>query len=110
MDGMRQVWHGGPLTQVQSFIAQPGILLVGTDPVAIDTIELDTIMKKRELEGALSLWDRNPANITRNWGEFYQNPHKNLLFRQPAHIQQAGELGLGVWDLKKIDRRTIKLG
>jgi len=24
MDGMRQVWHGGPLTQVQDFIDQPG--------------------------------------------------------------------------------------
>src|SRR6266496_2157761 len=40
MDGMRQVWHGGPLTQVQAFIEQPGILLVATDPVAMDTIEL----------------------------------------------------------------------
>lgn len=98
------------MTQLQSFIAQPGILLVGTDPVAIDTIELDTIMKKRELEGALSLWDRNPANIMREGREYFQNPHKNLFFRQPAHIQQAGELGLGLGDLKKIDRRTIKLG
>ena len=26
MDGMRQVWHGGPLTQVQEFIYQAGIL------------------------------------------------------------------------------------
>jgi hypothetical protein len=110
MDGMRQVWHGGPLTQAQSFIAQPGILLVGTDPVAVDTIELDTITKKRDLEGALSLWDRNPANITRDGREFYRNSHKNLFFRQPAHIEQAGQLGLGVWDVKKIDRRTIKLG
>ena len=110
MDGMRQVWHGGPLTQVQSFIAQPGILLIGTDPVAMDTIELDTITKKRELEGALSLWDRNPANITSYSREFYHNPHKNLFFRQPAHIEEAGQLGLGVRDLKTIDRRTIKLG
>ena len=98
------------MTQLQSFIAQPGILLVGTDPVSIDTIDLDTITKKSEMEGALSLWDRNPANIIRGEREFFQNPQKNLFFRQPAHIQQAGELGLGVGDLKKIDRRTIKLG
>jgi len=43
MDGMRQVWHGGPLTQVQDFIEQPGILLVATDPLALDTIELEAI-------------------------------------------------------------------
>ena len=110
MDGMRQVWHGGPLTQLQSFIAQPGILLLGTDPVAMDRIELEIITKKRDLEGALSLWDRDPANLTRNGREFLQNPRKNLFFRQPAHIEQAGQLGLGVWDLKKIDRRSLKLG
>jgi len=47
MDGMRQVWHGRPLTQVQDFIDQAGMLLVGTDPVAMDTIELQLIEKKR---------------------------------------------------------------
>src|SRR5438094_465064 len=31
MDGTRMVWHGGPLTQNQSFIYQAGILLVGTE-------------------------------------------------------------------------------
>ncbi|MGH9455401.1 MAG: DUF362 domain-containing protein [Terriglobia bacterium] len=107
MDGMRQVWHGGPLTQVQQYIAQPGVLLMGTDPVAIDTVELDIIAQKRDLEGALSLWDRNPANITGDEREYFHNPHKNLFFRQPAHIEAAGQLGLGVWELKKIDRHTI---
>lgn len=107
MDGMRQVWHGGPLTQLQRFIAQPGILLVGTDPVAVDTTELAAITRKRELEGALSLWDRNPANITTNDREFYSNPRKNLFFRQPAHIEAAGHLGLGISDPKRIDHRII---
>ncbi|MGH9434168.1 MAG: DUF362 domain-containing protein [Terriglobia bacterium] len=107
MDGMRQVWHGGPLTQVQQYIAQPGILLIGTDPVALDTIELDIITRKRQIEGALSLWDRNPANITQDEREYFHNPHKNLFFRQPAHIEAAGRLGLGVWEMNKIDRRAI---
>lgn len=108
MDGMRQVWHGGPLTQLQQYIAQPGILLFGTDPVAVDTIELAAIMKKRELEGALSLWDRNSANITTDGREFYLNPRKNLFFRQPAHIEAAGKLGLGVWECERIDHRVLK--
>lgn len=110
MDGMRQVWHGGPLTQIQRFIAQPGILLVGTDPVAIDTVELAAISAKREQEGALSLWDRNPANITTNDREFLNNPRKNVFFRQPAHIEAAGTLGLGVWETARIDHRKLEMG
>ncbi|MGH9445422.1 MAG: DUF362 domain-containing protein, partial [Terriglobia bacterium] len=110
MDGMRQVWHGGPLTQIQQYIAQPGILLAGTDPVAIDTVELATITAKRQLEGALSLWDRNPANITTNQREFLHNPRKNVFFRQPAHIEAAGKLGLGVWEANKIDHRKLEMG
>jgi uncharacterized protein (DUF362 family) len=110
MDGMREVWHGGPLTQVQSFIAQTGMLILGTDPVAVDTIELDLIHKKRQAEGALSLWDRNPKNITFNSNEFYHNSQKNLFYRQPGHIAAAGKLGLGISDLQKIDRHKIQLG
>jgi uncharacterized protein (DUF362 family) len=47
MDGMRMVWHGGPLTQNQDFIYQAGLMMVGTDPVAMDTIELEKIEAKR---------------------------------------------------------------
>lgn len=110
MDGMRKVWHGGPLTQVQSFIEEAKTILIGTDPVAVDTVELDIIQKKRQVEGALSLWDRNPKNIISDSNEFYHNPHKNLFYRQPGHIAAAGKLGLGISDLKRIDRRRIKLG
>ncbi|MGA8184906.1 MAG: DUF362 domain-containing protein [Terriglobia bacterium] len=110
MDGMREVWHGGPLTQVQSFIAQPGMLILGTDPVAVDTVELDLITRKRQAEGALSLWDRNPKNITFNSNEFYHNSQKNLFYRQPGHIAAAGKLGLGISDHQKIDRQRIQLG
>lgn len=110
MDGMREVWHGGPLTQVQKFIAQPGKLLLGTDPVAVDTIELKTIEKKRKEEGALSLWDRNPANITTDGYVFDHNCHKSLFYRRPGHIAAAGKLGLGISNLKRIDLRRINLG
>ncbi len=109
MDGMREVWHGGPLTQVQSFIAQPGMLMLGTDPVAVDTTELDIIQKKRQAEGALSLWDRNPKNLTHDSNEFYHNSHLNLFYRQPGHIAAAGKLGLGISDFQKIDRQKIQL-
>jgi len=107
MDGMRQVWHGGPLTQVQDFIDQPGILLVATDPVALDTIELEAIEKKRRERGSPSLWQHDPSSITTDNNEFFHDASKNLFFRQPGHIAAAGKLGLGVADLKQIDHRPL---
>jgi uncharacterized protein (DUF362 family) len=107
MDGMRQVWHGGPLTQVQDFIDQPGILLVATDPVALDTIELEALEKKRRERGAPSLWQHDANSITTSNDEFFHDASKNLFFRQPGHIAAAGKLGLGVADLKQIDHRPL---
>ena len=107
MDGMRQVWHGGPLTQNQNFIHPAGILYVGTDPVAMDTVELENIEKKRRREGAPSVWDIRPASITMDNDEFYKDPSKNLFYRRPGHIASAGKLGLGVSDLKRIDHRIF---
>ncbi|HYK51869.1 MAG TPA: DUF362 domain-containing protein [Terriglobales bacterium] len=66
MDGMRQVWHGGPLTQVQDFIYQAGTLYFGTDPVAIDTVELEAIENKRREEGVPSVWTHDADSITSN--------------------------------------------
>jgi uncharacterized protein (DUF362 family) len=107
MDGMRQVWHGGPLTQVQDFIDQTGMLLVATDPVALDTIELEAIEKKRRERGAPSLWQHDPNSITEDNDDFFHDAAKNLFFRQPGHIAAAGELGLGIADLKQIDHRIL---
>jgi uncharacterized protein (DUF362 family) len=110
MDGMRMVWHGGPLTQNQDFIYPAGLLLMSTDPVALDTIELEGIEKKRKKEGVPSVWERNPKSITKDGREFYTDASKNLFYRQPGHIAAAGKLGLGVSDLKQIDHRKLQLG
>ena len=109
MDGTRMVWHGGPLTQNQDFIYQAGLMLVSTDPVAMDTVELDIIEKKRREEGAPSIWEHKPSSLTRNGGEFYRDASKNLFYRQPGHIAAAGKLGLGVSDLKTIDWRKVEM-
>jgi uncharacterized protein (DUF362 family) len=109
MDGMRMVWHGGPLTQNQEFIYPAGLLLVGTDPVAMDTVELEMIEKKRREQGAPSVWERNPKSITADGREFYNDASKNLFYRQPGHIAAAGKLGLGIADLKQIDHRQVKI-
>ena len=107
MDGMRQVWHGGPLTQVPDFIDQTGVLLVATDPVAMDTIELEAIEAKRKERGAPSVWLHDPSSITDDNNAFFHDPSKNLFFRQPGHIAAAGKLELGIADLKQIDHRRL---
>jgi len=107
MDGMRMLWHGGPLNQNPKFIFPAGILMVGTDPVAMDTIELDKIESKRNKEGVPSVWSRDPKSLTNNGNEFYEDATKNLFYRQPHHIAAAGKLGLGTSDLKLIDHRVL---
>jgi len=110
MDGMRMLWHGGPLSQNSKFIFPAGILMVGTDPVAMDTIELEKIEAKRSKEGAPSVWSRDPKSLTNNGEEFYEDSSKNLYYRQPHHIAAAGKLGLGTSDLKLIDHRVLGTG
>jgi uncharacterized protein (DUF362 family) len=110
MDGMRMVWHGGPLTQNQDFIFPAGVLMMSTDPVAMDTVELEAIDKKRKEGGAPSVWERNPKSLTKDGREFYTDASKNLFYRQPGHIAAAGKLGLGVSDLKQIDHRKLQIG
>lgn len=107
MDGMRMVWHGGPLTQNPDFISPAGLIMVGTDPVAMDTIELEKIEAKRRKEGAPSVWSRDPASLTNDGGAFYQDASKNLFYRQPHHIAAAGKLGLGISDRKQIEHQVI---
>jgi uncharacterized protein (DUF362 family) len=109
MDGTRMVWHGGPLTQNQKFIYPAGLLMLSTDPVAMDRLELEKIEQKRKEEGAPSVWQHDAKSITRNSGEFYQDASKNLFYRQPGHIEHAGKLGLGVYDRKQIDHRKLQL-
>lgn len=109
MDGTRMVWHGGPLTQNQNFIHQAGLMFVGTDPVAMDTVELEAIEAKRREEGAPTVWSRDPKSLTQNGREFYEDASKNLFYRQPHHIAAAGKLGLGISDLNQIDHRKLRI-
>lgn len=109
MDGMRMVWHGGPLTQNPDFIYPAGILLLSTDPVAMDSIELEAIDTKRREQGAPSVRVHDPTSLTTNQHEFYTDASKNLYYRQPGHIAAAGKLGLGVADVKQIDHRKLQL-
>jgi hypothetical protein len=73
----------------------------------MDTLELETIEKKRRQEGAPSVWEHDPSSITYDDREFFHNPKKNLFYRRPGHIASAGKLGLGVSDPARIDHLRI---
>ncbi|HEY5069253.1 MAG TPA: hypothetical protein VII37_05685, partial [Candidatus Acidoferrum sp.] len=105
----RMVWHGGPLTQNREFIFPAGLIMIGTDPVAMDTIELEKIEAKRSKEGVPSVWSRDPTSLTNDDEAFYQDASKNFFYRQPHHIAAAGKLGLGISDRKQIELQAIRI-
>ena len=108
MDGLRGVWHGGPFSYTRKFRFYPKRMLFGTDPVAIDRLLLDIIDDKRKVEHAVSVWDRSPKYLASN-GQHMSNPNVNEFVREPGHIEYAGQLGLGVYDLNKIKVENIEV-
>jgi uncharacterized protein (DUF362 family) len=108
MDGLRAVYHGGPFAWNPEFVWEAKTLLIGTDPVAVDRVELEIVEQKRRELGVPPLADRNPANLG-SGAEMQRSAHKNAHYREPGHIKTASELGLGKWELAEIDRRRVRL-
>lgn len=106
MDGLRGVWHAGPFSRDRKFRFYPKQMMFGTDPVAMDRLLIDVIDGKRKAEGAPSVWDRS-EKLLRMEGE--PDPQFNRFIREPGHIEYAAGLGLGVYDIDKIDLRIIEL-
>ena len=110
MDGLRGVWHGGPFARTTKYVFYPRQIMFGTDPVAIDRLLLDIVDRKRREEGAISIWDRSPASLKMDDMRARDaDPNVNILIREPGHVEFAASLGLGVYDLKKIDLRDITI-
>jgi uncharacterized protein (DUF362 family) len=102
MDGIRAVYHGGPISWNPEFHWEPKTLLMGTDPVAIDRIELEIVEEKLRTLGAPSLWDRSPENLG-STEEMQSNVRKSrYLVRGTGHIKTAAGLGLGRYELDQI--------
>lgn len=108
MDAIRAVYHGGPFAWNTDFHWEAKSILIGTDPVAMDRIELEAVERKRQEVGAPSLWDRNPANLG-SAADMQRTAMKNRFYRQPGHIKIASELGLGQWELDRIDHRRVQV-
>ena len=108
MDGLRGIYHGGPFAPNQKYLWFPGLIYFGTDPVAMDRIELDVIEAKRREVGVISLWDRSPERLVQD-NSWTQDPNKNAFVREPGHIEYAASLGLGVSELEKIKHSQFTL-
>jgi uncharacterized protein (DUF362 family) len=109
MDGLRGVYHGGPFAPNQKFLWFPGLIYLGTDPVAIDRIELEVIEAKRREMGVISLWDRSPEHLVQD-NTWTQDANKNAFFREPGHIEHAATLGLGIGEIDKIQHHQLVVG
>lgn len=105
MDGLRGVWHGGPFSEEARFRFYPKTILFGTDPVAMDRLLLDVIENKRKAEGALSIWDRSMDAVKPG----VLDPRFNSFIREPGHVEYASKLGLGVYDISRIQVTNIEV-
>ncbi len=86
VDGIRGCYEGGPGAKPQ-FVTDFNTLLLGTDPVAVDRIGYDIILKKR-LEEKI---------------QKQESP------RGRAYLDMASEYGLGVSDAGKINKIKLDL-
>jgi hypothetical protein len=85
-DGIRGCFEGGPGANPQ-FITEFKTILLATDPVAMDRVGYELILKKRIAEKIQSIEKPGSRNF----------------------LELAGKLGLGEPDLAKIDLRNISL-
>jgi uncharacterized protein (DUF362 family) len=108
MDGLRGVWHGGPFSRSRKFRFYPKTMMFGTDPVAMDRLLLDIIDNKRKSEGAISVWHHSMQYVKPGRG-YADDPNEDRFLREPGHIEYASRLGLGQYDIKKIQVRRIEL-
>jgi hypothetical protein len=85
VDCLRVQFHGGPAYQ-PSYAANYGGILIGTDPVAIDTVGYGIIEELRKIAG------KEPLRGSK---------------REPIYLKRSAEYGLGIDDPRKIDLREI---
>jgi hypothetical protein len=93
MDGIKGVFQKGPFGQNPEFVWEYNALFFATDPVAMDHIEWRIIDAKRKEKSLPPVAATGKAGLDPLGTEGFD-------IRQPQHIPLAGNLGLGVFDLK----------
>lgn len=136
MDGLIAVYEGGPGSWNRTWATwRRQSLFFGTDPVAMDHVGWDIIDAKRAMEGwqpvgrmglndgtrGVTLSPRLAALAAMGTPEAgYLAAHEfrsipdgraseAFDYRQPEHIILAGLLGLGTFDARSIDHRSIRM-
>ena len=97
IDGIQGAYHGGPGGRVRKYIWDHKTMYFATDPVAVDRIGWGVLDDKRQQMGMQTI------------ALAYQDNDSNFVRMQPEHVLQAGLLGLGESDERKIDLKAIKL-
>lgn len=95
LDGTLGLYHGGPSGRPQ-FVWEHKTMYFATDPVAMDHVGYQVIDEKRVAAGMAPIVNTKPDEFS-HW-----------IHMQPEHIEIAGGLGLGEWDLKKIQVTRVK--
>ena len=95
-DAVKASYHGGPGARPQ-YVWEHKTMYFSTDPVALDKTGLKVIDAKRAEVGMASIALSKPDNAS------------HYLNCQVEHIEIAGQLGLGVFDDKKIDVKKFTL-
>jgi len=110
LDGLVGTWEGGPKTTNKTFATWPyKSLFFATDPVALDRVGWEIIDKKRVQEGWPGVAEMG-LDARTGVGKVDGQPYpEELHIRQPQHIALAETLGLGVFDVNRIDHCRIKL-
>jgi hypothetical protein len=96
LDGTLGLYHGGPSGKPQ-FVWEHKTMYFATDPVAMDHVGWQVIDEKRVASGMKLIVETKPDQFSR-W-----------IHMQPEHIEIAGGLGLGEWDLNKIQVKRVKV-
>lgn len=96
LDGLIGLAEGGPSMQSQDLLFNEEKMLFSTDPVAMDTLGKEWIIKAREKMGFCPM-------------EEAENRIPGIQGRSPKHIDTAADRGLGTNDLKKMDVCKIEL-
>ncbi len=87
-DAFKVMYHGGPLNKYPQYRAPYEAVYASTDPVAMDRIGWEVVEDHRKKRGLRTLSAEG---------------------REPAYIQAAGDLGLGVADRAAIRLREVTI-
>ncbi len=92
LDGVLGGYHGGPISRtIAKYVWEHKTMYFATDPVAMDRIGWKVLDEKRAEAGMASIALSKPDADSR------------FLNCQPEHVEISGALGLGEFDLGKIE-------